>query len=96
MFLAEEIHSYYRKSIVSSRVIELRNLATIAKLIIRSAIMRRDSIGLHYNTDHKETDSETANVVLRTGYQPRFIRLEKTNPMDGKWVKVPANPAQPK
>ena len=55
LMLAEDIHDYYRKSTISSRIVELRNLATVAKLIIRSAMARRDSIGLHYNSDHPDT-----------------------------------------
>jgi L-aspartate oxidase len=87
LFLAEEVHSYYRKSIISSRVIELRNMATVAKLIIKSALMRKDSIGLHYNTDHSESDVESANVVLRSKYEPRFIRLDRHDPRRGPWTR---------
>ena len=47
LMLADDIHDYYKKSTISSRIVELRNLATVAKLIIRSAMTRRDSIGLH-------------------------------------------------
>ncbi|HOO72360.1 MAG TPA: L-aspartate oxidase [Spirochaetota bacterium] len=87
LFLAEEVHSYYQKSIISSRVIELRNLATVAKLVIKSAMMRKDSIGLHYNTDHPEKDEYIANIVLRSEHEPRFIRIDRQNPIDRRWIR---------
>jgi L-aspartate oxidase len=73
--LAEDIHDYYKKSTVSSRIVELRNLATVAKLIIKSAITRKDSIGLHYNSDHPLTAARKVNVVLRSGKNPKLIKL---------------------
>ena len=86
LFLADEIHSYYRRSTISSRVIELRNLATVAKLIIKSAMIRDDSIGLHYNTDHPETHEDKKHVVLRSQYAPRLINFETESILDKKWV----------
>ena len=74
LMLAEDIHDYYKKSTVSSRIVELRNLATVAKLIIRSAMTRRDSIGLHYNSDHPETNPRKMNVVLQAEHEPRLVR----------------------
>jgi L-aspartate oxidase len=76
--LADDIHDYYKKSTVSSRIVELRNLATVAKLIIKSAMMRKDSIGLHYNTDHTATGTKKVNVVLQTGHDPRLIKLGRS------------------
>ena len=67
LMLAEDIHDHYKKSTVSSRIVELRNLATVAKLIIKSAMMRKDSIGLHYNADHPATGVKKLNVVLQPG-----------------------------
>jgi L-aspartate oxidase len=52
--LKEEIHSYYWDHIIDSDLIELRNLVTIAELIVRSAMARDESRGLHYNIDHPE------------------------------------------
>ncbi len=75
LVLAEEIHDYYKKSTISSRIVELRNLATVAKLIIKSALKRRDSIGLHYNSDHPDPDPRMRNVVLQSEHEPKLIRL---------------------
>ena len=50
----QEIEDYYKKSKVSGELVELRNLAAIAFLIITSALRRNESRGLHYMTDYPE------------------------------------------
>ena len=47
-----EIQAYYEKSIVSRDLIELRNLAQTAELIIMAAQRRKQNIGLHFNPPH--------------------------------------------
>jgi len=47
----QEIEDYYKKSKISGELVELRNLAAIAFLIITSALRRNESRGLHYMTD---------------------------------------------
>jgi len=53
--LKEEIHGYYWDHLIDSDLIELRNLVTVAELVVRCALARKESRGLHYNLAHPET-----------------------------------------
>jgi L-aspartate oxidase len=59
--LLREIGEYYGNFRISSNLIELRNLAQVADLIIRCALARRESRGLHYTLDYPQA-SESAPV----------------------------------
>jgi len=65
--LQEEIQQYYWNFIVTSDLLELRNIATVAELIVTSALQRLESRGLHYNLDYPKADPAWAqrNTVVR-------------------------------
>ena len=62
--LRREIREYYFDYLVTPDTLELRNLALAAELIVRSAIRRKESRGLHYTLDHPETRRIARDTVL--------------------------------
>ncbi|MDF7776487.1 L-aspartate oxidase [Sphingomonas sp. AOB5] len=62
--LREEVNDYYGHFRVTADLIELRNLLESADLIVRSALHRHESRGLHYTIDYPETLPEAVDTVL--------------------------------
>jgi L-aspartate oxidase len=62
--LQEEIKEYYSNYKVSNDLLELRNLAMVAELMIRCAISRRESRGLHYTLDYPEPLAQAVDTIL--------------------------------
>lgn len=62
--LQQEIQEYYSHFRVSNNLLELRNLVQVAELIIRSALARKESRGLHYTLDFPDSAETTEPTVL--------------------------------
>jgi L-aspartate oxidase len=65
--LQEEIQDYYWDFVVTNDLLELRNIATVAEIIVKSALARPESRGLHYNLDYPSPNPDWAqrDTVLR-------------------------------
>jgi L-aspartate oxidase len=64
MMLQQEIDEYYANFRVSNNLLELRNLVQVAELIVRCAMMRKESRGLHYTLDYPEPLETSGPSVL--------------------------------
>ena len=65
--IQREIEKYYWDFHLTKDLIELRNMATVAELIIDSAMSRKESRGLHYNADfpHRDPALDGVDTVIR-------------------------------
>ena len=62
--LQSEIHDYYANFRISNDLIELRNLVQTAELIVRCALARKESRGLHYSLDYPDLLSVAKDTVM--------------------------------
>ena len=62
--LKQETHDYYSNFRVSNNLIELRNLLDVSELMIRCAMERKESCGLHYTLDYPEALEESGPTIL--------------------------------
>ena len=68
--LRQEIHDYYARHRLSADLIELRNLVHVAELIVRSAVMRKESRGLHYTLDYPRGTANPTPSILYPAADP--------------------------
>jgi L-aspartate oxidase len=72
--LQEEIREYYWKHLVTRDLLELRNIATVAELIVACASVRKESRGLHHTLDYPDSsDRYVADTVVKRGL-PAHLR----------------------
>ncbi|NLG17760.1 MAG: L-aspartate oxidase [Fibrobacter sp.] len=67
--LEKEIDSFYKRTKISLKLLELRNIVTTARLIVCSALKRKESRGLHYTTDYPEQNDrywKKDTIITRT------------------------------
>ncbi len=69
----EEIEECFSKNIISSNLIELRNLICVAEIIITSALLRKESRGLHYNIDYQKTNDIAEDTIINIDTK-KFIK----------------------
>ncbi len=62
--LFDETEALYRDTRVSPQLFELRNIITVGYLIVKGASFRKESRGLHYNTDHPDKSTLLQDVIL--------------------------------
>jgi L-aspartate oxidase len=62
--LHEEIEALYETTAVSPQLCEVRNLITVGWLVVKSAQFRKESRGLHFNTDYPFKSELLQNTVL--------------------------------
>jgi len=74
--IKDNVEQYYLSTPATYGVVELRNMATVAELIIRSALMRHESRGLHYIEDYPQTDDAYLKDTI--------IREERSNRNRGR------------
>lgn len=62
--LHEETEQLYKNTRISPQLCELRNLITVGYLIVKGASFRKESRGLHFNTDHPDKSALLQNIIL--------------------------------
>jgi L-aspartate oxidase len=62
--LNEEIDEYYSNFHITNDLVELRNLVQTAELIVRSALARKESRGLHFSRDYPDTLPQSSDTIL--------------------------------
>lgn len=73
--LKREIEDYYQGYVITKNLIELRNLVLVSEMIVRCALQRHESRGLHYTLDYPDTSNKIRDTVL---LPPGFVAQSPT------------------
>ena len=76
--LKQEVNEYYTNYRITDDLIELRNLLNVAELIVRSASLRQESRGLHYNRDYPDTAAVAQDTIMFPGSMDQLEFLKPT------------------
>lgn len=75
--LQDEIREYYWQHLVTRDLLELRNIATVAQLIVECAAARRESRGLHFTVDYpKSSEGVLSDTIIKRGV-PASLRAQR-------------------
>lgn len=76
LLINREVEDFYKRTRVTEGLVELRNLALVALLIVRCALRRKESRGLHYTTDYPHSDDRhwRKDTIIEN---PQFARLHR-------------------
>ena len=66
--LKQEVYEYYADYKLTNDFLELRNLIVVAELVVKAAIKRKESRGLHYNLDYKKQNSKKILNIFNINY----------------------------
>ena len=78
--IEKEVNEHYYQHRISVDLLELRNIIHVSKLIIKSAMLRKESRGLHYSIDYKKTNTKYAQNTYIKGrkneYHLKLVRFK--------------------
>lgn len=68
-FLKKEVNQFYWNFLLTPDLIELRNIVSVAEIIVKMARMRKESRGAHFNKDYPTKSDHTFDTILRKGFE---------------------------
>jgi L-aspartate oxidase len=71
------VSQHYRDYLLTADLVELRNIALMAELIVTSALLRKESRGLHYIAEYPETDDGNWKkyIILQKNHEPCYRQI---------------------
>ncbi len=74
----EEVRELYKRVKLNSKILDLRNMALTAQLVIRSAVRRKESRGLHFMSDYPENrNASRQDTILQPSLHPDFPAIDR-------------------